>query len=199
MFSGIIEEVGIVEVYEPPSATGAGTLGVRAADLGHRAQISDSICVDGVCLTVDSLREQCLVFRVVAETHLRTNFGRLKPGDRVNLEPSLTLSKPLGGHLVYGHIDATLRVLAWEGEYLWVECPDVFSRYIVEKGAVALNGISLTVARKNPDRFAIAIIPYTLEHTNIRDFEAGARLNLELDMVARYLEALSAPYLKSKS
>lgn len=198
MFAGIIEEVGVVESYERPEGSEAGTLIVKAGELGRRAHRGDSVCVDGVCLTVDDKRGETLVFRVAGETDLRTNLGRLKTGDRVNLESSLTLSREIGGHLVYGHIDATLRVLKWEGEYIWVERPAVFAKYIVEKGSVALNGISLTVARTEGDRFAIATIPYTIEHTNIGDFQAGSRVNLEVDMIARYLEGLAEPYLKSK-
>jgi len=198
MFSGIIEEVGWVEVYEPPTEGQAGILKVKAGSLGKSAGVADSICVDGVCLTVDKKDGEGLTFRVVRETHVRTNFSRLRAGDRVNLERSLTLSTPLGGHLVYGHVDATLRVLEWRGEFLWVERPPEFARYLIEKGAVALNGISLTIAHTDDDKFAVAIIPYTLEHTNIGDFQSGAELNLEVDMVARYLESLAAPYLKSK-
>jgi riboflavin synthase len=198
MFSGIIEEVGRVESYERPTERQAGTLRVYGGRLGAAAGVADSICVDGVCLTVEEKANETLVFRVVTETGLRTNFSRLHPGDHVNLEPSLTLSRPLGGHLVYGHIDATLRVIGWEREWIWVERPAVFARYIVEKGSVALNGISLTVARTDPDKFAVAIIPYTIDHTNIGHFKAGSRLNLEVDMIARYLESLAEPYLKSK-
>lgn len=189
MFTGIIEALGTVKAFERKDGTaktGAARLTIHAGRYGRKLRRSDSVLVDGVCLTVVARRAMCLSFDLARETVRRTNFGRLAPGSRVNLEDSLRQGEPFGGHLVYGHVDGALKVLGWDGELIWLERPARWAPYIVEKGAVALNGISLTVALTRSRKFAVAIIPYTRSHTNLTDFAPGDRINFEIDPVARY-------------
>jgi len=186
MFSGIIEEVGTVKEFQERPTLGVRHLIVRALKVTADTLPGDSISVDGVCLTVVQVSYSSLSFDIAGETSARTNFSRLQPGKRVNLERSLKLGDRISGHLVYGHIDGVVPVISWQGEYLHLGIPPHLKPYIKEKGAVALNGISLTVAGVTPDSFSIAIIPYTLENTNIQDFGPGDFLNFEADPLARY-------------
>mgnify|MGYP001774027057 CR=1 FL=1 len=185
MFNGIIQEVGQVKNFFRSGSV--YFLQISSPFLCHKLKVGDSISVDGVCLTITEKENTDLHLNVVEETYRRTNFSRLKPGKRVNLEPPLRAGEFISGHLIYGHIDTTLEVLGWKDTELWVELPSEWSAYIVEKGAVALNGVSLTVAIKKSGSFSVALIPYTLQHTNLTDFREGDRLNLEIDPIARYL------------
>lgn len=152
--------------------------------------------MSGVCLTVVSTKGAYLNFDVVPETLGRSNLGTLGAGDRVNLEPSLRIGDPLGGHFVYGHVDATTPILARhpEGPGYRIRCtmPPGLATMIVEKGFVALDGVSLTVARAQSDSFEIALIPETLKRTTFGRKAAGATLNVEVDPVARYVAAIIA-------
>jgi riboflavin synthase len=157
------------------------------------------VSVNGACLTAVALSDDGFAVDAVAETLRRTALGALRPGDRVNLERALRLGDRLGGHLVQGHVDATGRVAAAraEGEsaVLRVAAPEQVMRYVVEKGSVAVDGVSLTVAARLPDAFEVALIPHTMAETTLGPDAVGRAVNLEVDLVAKYVEALVAPHI----
>jgi riboflavin synthase len=196
MFTGLIEELGNV-------------LWIRATDRGTQLQISapqiatnihggDSVAVNGCCLTVTAHRGEQLTFDLLEETLQRTNLKNLRRDSRVNLERSLAADGRLGGHFVQGHVDCAARVQSFEEsgtDYrLEVELPAEFSHYIAYKGSVAINGISLTVAEVLPASFAVWIIPHTKRHTNLDSIQCGDSVNLEFDILAKYLERMLEPY-----
>jgi riboflavin synthase len=189
MFTGIIREVGEV-------IAGSGDrLKIRCA---LDPAVGASVAVNGVCLTVVEAPGESLEFDTVPETRARTNLGALQPGDRVNLEPALTLETPLDGHLVLGHVDATARVHAVRdvdlGREVTFEVPPELERFIAEKGSIAIDGTSLTVAGLSPRTtttaaiFTVALIPHTLAHTIAGHYAPGTAVNLEVDVFARYAE-----------
>ena len=181
MFTGLVREMGSVASFE------GGRLVVESA---LQAELGDSIAVDGVCLTVVENGDGKLAFDVVPET-----LDRVKPfSDRVNLEPALRAGDPLGGHYVQGHVDGIGRVVSVEpetdGVRVRVEPPAELLRYLVEKGSVALEGVSLTVAAVDETGFEIALIPHTLAETNLSELAVGSGVNLEIDVLAKYVEKL---------
>ncbi len=188
MFTGIIEEVGsIVSVT-------AGKLTVRAKETLKNLQIGGSICVNGICLTVTAFDEKSFSVDVMPETLKRTNLGLLHPGDRVNIERPLKFNGEIGGHLVQGHIDDTGKVVqvAKEGEALLIRFraePEVM-RYIVPKGFIAVDGTSLTVTTKEADTFGVSIVGFTREHTILSDRKPGDIVNLEVDIIGKYVAEL---------
>ncbi|MBV8142720.1 MAG: riboflavin synthase [Verrucomicrobia bacterium] len=192
MFTGIVEAVGEV-VRLVGSTPGAYLLEIRAA-LASEMKIGDSLANNGVCLTVVSLTDSTLGFDLLAETVTRSNLIDLKAGDLVNLERSMAASSRFDGHIVQGHVDTTARLFALEtvgqDHRIEIELPQDFARYIVYKGSIAVNGISLTVAELNSDRFVNWIIPHTWSQTNLHRLQPGARVNLEFDLVAKYVERL---------
>jgi riboflavin synthase len=192
MFTGIVEERGVVR-----------ELGTTRLSIGCRTVASDategaSIAVNGACLTVVERSDEHLAFDVSEETLRRTSFSRLRAGDRVNLERSLTLSSRLGGHLVQGHVDGVGEVVAidlaedWSA-WITVRAPERVARYLVDKGSVCVDGVSLTVASRDGETFGVALIPHTLEVTTLGTAEVGDPLNLEVDVIAKYVEALLGP------
>ncbi|SRR5579875_493223 len=185
MFTGIVEERG--EVLNRVSRDG-GRLVVRAALAGELA-LGDSVAVNGCCLTVVGLGDGWWEAQAVSETLARTNLGELAPGSPVNLERPVRPLDRLGGHMVQGHVDAAVPVLAPAPE-LVVGLPLHLSRYVVEKGSVALDGVSLTVAEVGEDYFRVAVIPHTMEVTTLGRRTAGERVNLEVDLLAKYVEKL---------
>jgi riboflavin synthase len=189
MFTGIIEEVG--RVISTPQ-TG---LIIAAGDILKSMEPGGSIAVNGVCLTVTKFENSSFSAGVMQETLKRSNLGTLSTGDRVNLESPLTLEKPLGGHLVQGHVDTIGRLvsLRQEGEAIRIrfEADTDTMRYIVEKGFIAVDGISLTVTGRNPGSFEVSIIDYTRQHTNLGDRRVGDTVNLEVDIIAKYVEQLT--------
>ena len=189
MFTGIVEEVGSVAHVEPAGLTVSGPK--VTSDL----KVSDSINVNGACLTVTALDGDSFRVDVVPETLRRTNLGALKEGDPVNLERPLALSDRLGGHIVQGHVDATAAIdsIADDGEALMISfrAPSSVMRYIVEKGFVAVDGTSLTVVNCALDRFSVTIIPYTQDNTVFRSRRVGDTVNVETDVVAKYVERLA--------
>jgi riboflavin synthase len=193
MFSGIVEEVGRVLSYDRT------TLIISARAVLADLKPSDSINVSGACLTVVSIAPDNFIVQTVPETVLRTNFGRLKPGSLVNLERALTLGARIGGHMVQGHVDATgsVRTVTPDGNSLRVafSAPANIIRYVVPKGFIAVDGVSLTVVERLPDGFTVVLIPYTRDHTAFAAMEAGDAVNLEADVTAKYIEQLAAPYL----
>jgi riboflavin synthase len=197
MFTGIIEHIGTVDSLNL-SAEG-GRLTIHAPTVAPQVAVSSSIAVNGCCLTVVALESGRFSADLSAETIRKTSVGEWKPGLCVNLEQALTAGKEFGGHFVLGHIDTIGRVarLEPEGETWWygVEVPESFARSIVPQGAIAIDGISLTVARWNGRMAEIAIIPFTYEHTNIRDKKIGDPINLEGDVLGKYVER----YLEARS
>ena len=195
MFTGLIEHVGKVKSLE--NHGGGRRLVVECADLAHSSRAGDSIAVNGVCLTALQSQSDHLSFDLIPETLARSNLGSLDRGGAVNLEASLRLGDPLGGHFVYGHVDATTAILRKEpegpGYRLWCATPPRVCAMIVEKGYVALDGVSLTVAETLPaGSFAIALIPETLARTTLGRKGVGDMLNLEADPIARYVAHLVA-------
>jgi riboflavin synthase len=191
VFTGIIQDIGtIVSVTKDGLVISAG----RA--LGG-IEIGGSIAVNGVCLTVTRFDEKSFAVDVMPETLKRTNLGTLKTGDRVNLERPLTFNGEIGGHLVQGHIDDTgkLMQVVREGEAVLMRFqakPDIM-RYIVPKGFIAVDGISLTVTTKDNDTFGISIVGYTLQHTILADRKPGDMVNLEVDIIGKYVAELNKP------
>ncbi len=192
MFTGIVQTVGrVVAATRHPARV---RLSVAASLPGEPPVLGESIAVDGVCLTLAVLRDGALHFDVVAETLSRTALGRLRPGDRVNLERSLRLGDRLGGHLLLGHVDATARVRRVSrrgGDHrISVGLAPGIRGYVAEKGSIALHGVSLTVARLGPNAFEVALIPETVERTTLGALRAGDEVHVEVDLLARYLDVL---------
>ena len=204
MFTGIIEHLGTVEFVKLQADGGRMT--IHAPTVASHLAVSNSVAVNGCCLTVVSQEGERFSADLSVETIEKTAIGEWKPGTRVNLEQPMTAGKEFGGHFVLGHIDTTGRVarLDPQGENWWyaVEVPESLAKYIVAKGSIAIDGISLTVAGWNGRVAETAIIPFTYEHTNIRGKRIGDAVNLEGDIlgkyVERYMEARSAAKPTSK-
>ncbi len=203
MFTGIVEETGIVEFCRPVEnrSEGDGASGIHNYRLRIKASrvlgdlaVADSICVNGACLTVVARDESGFEMDVVPETLRRTNLGTLVEGSMVNLERSLSVNGRLGGHVVQGHVDGVgvVEEIRAEGGALIfrIGAPQELMRYIVEKGFIGLDGISLTVVDVLNSAFTISVIPYTLENTNLQVRETGESVNLEVDILAKYVESL---------
>jgi riboflavin synthase len=192
MFTGIIEEVGKVMAFIP--AREAWSLQIAAQTVPADVSVGDSVAINGCCLTVTHCDAGRLWFDVLEETRRLTSFNELQPGSLVNLERSLTPVTRMGGHFVSGHIDGLGRIEIWEARgkdhYLRVRAPAGTGRYLVPKGSIAIDGISLTVAEVSGDEFAVWIIPHTLGATNLREKRTGGGVNLEFDMLAKYVEKL---------
>lgn len=189
MFTGIVEELGAVRsIAAVPGGDGA-RLEVAADVVTDGARVGDSIAVNGCCLTVVALGPGWWAADVVAETLSRTNLGSLGPGDPVNLERPVAIGDRLGGHLVQGHVDA-VGALVSAAPDLRVRVPDTLLPYLVPKGSVAVDGISLTVVEVTADGFSVAVIPHTLAVTTLGHKGVGAVVNLEADVVAKYVERL---------
>ena len=198
MFTGIVEGLGQVQkIY--PKGGGLG-LAIKPPFRLDGTQIGDSIAVNGACLTVTSLKGDLFEVDVSYETLRRTTLGKLKVGEAVNLERALRLGDRIGGHLVTGHVDGVGRILNREDRgafiFLAVEAPEEVAHYLVEKGSVALDGISLTVNRVRGLVFELTIIPHTAEITTLKFRKPGDEVNLEADLLAKYVEKFLRPYQK---
>ncbi|MDP8911703.1 MAG: riboflavin synthase [Actinomycetota bacterium] len=192
MFTGIVRERGRVAAVE------GGVNGVRvlveaprtAAEVG----VGDSVALNGCCLTVTQVDDSRMAFDAVPETLARTTLAQLSPGTALNVESALRAGEPLGGHYVQGHVDGVGRVRSaeheGEGRRVWIEAPREILRYCVEKGSIAVDGVSLTVAELAPDAFAVALVPHTLSQTTLAALRAGDPVNLEADVLAKYVERL---------
>ena len=195
MFTGIVQDVGQIESLQPSGGDLRMGIRVRALDLGRTA-IGDSICVQGCCLTVIELAGPVFLADLSRETLSLTTLGDLAVGAPVNLEPALRAGDPLGGHLVSGHVDGLARVVAQAGDArslrLTFEAPPELARYVARKGSVAIDGVSLTVNEVEGARFGVNLIPHTQEVTTLGRLATGARVNLEVDTVARYVERLQS-------
>lgn len=200
MFTGLVEEIGRIQRLDVRDD--GARLVVGAAGVLDGLAIGDSVAVDGACLTVVALHDGGFAIDAVSETLSRTALGDRAAGDAVNLERAVRLGDRLGGHLVQGHVDGTgsISEIVDEGTGIRVAitAPASIMRYVVEKGSITVDGVSLTVADRNEEGFAVALIPHTLGETTLGDARVGRRVNLEVDMVAKYVEALVAPYLPSE-
>ena len=194
MFTGIVREVGVVDAVD--GGEEGIRVRVRAPRTASTLAIGDSVSVGGVCLTATEVGDGRLAFDAVPETLLRTSLGRLSTGAPVNLEPALRAGEPLGGHIVQGHVDAVGRVrrvdTEGEGARMDVEAPPEVLRYCVEKGSIAVDGVSLTIAALTDDSFEVALVPHTLRATTLGERKPGDELNLEVDVLAKYVERLLA-------
>jgi len=188
MFTGIIEEVGTVR------EAGAGRLVIEARRTVEGTNLGDSIAVNGVDLTVASMDKTDFTFNVMPETYRRSNLGLLAAGDQVNLERSLTLASRLSGHLVRGVVEGTGRVISFTPEADAIlarySAPPELMRYVVVKGPIAVDGVSLTVVERDEGSFVVSLVTYTQENTNLTRRKVGDAVNLETDIIARYVEQL---------
>ena len=195
MFTGIVEEKGSVRYMQ---LTGeSGVLAVKAKKVLERTKIGDSIAVNGVCLTVTSLQPDGFTADVMAETMNRSSLGLLQPGSRVNLERAMPADGRFGGHIVAGHVDGTGTIVKIEKDEtaVWyrIEAAPEVLRYIVEKGSITIDGISLTVATVSDTDFQVSIIPHTQANTVLSDRKTGDVVNLETDIIGKYVEKLMQP------
>lgn len=188
MFTGIIEEIGAV------TSASTGRLVISAGKVLQGMELGGSVNVNGACLTVTKFEAGSFSVDIMSETLKRTNLGFLRAGDRVNLERPLTLNKPLGGHLVQGHVDAAGRValVIQKGKttIIRIEAPPEVMPYIVNQGFIAVDGISLTVVTRDTGSFDVSIVDYTLKNTNLGGKKVGEMVNLEVDIIAKYVEQL---------
>ncbi len=192
MFTGLIEEVG--EVKEIRKGGKGALLSIKCSKVLKGTRIGDSIAVNGVCLTVVEMEKDYLSFFVSNETLQRSNLGELRSRTPVNLERALKVGDRLGGHIVQGHVDTTTKItgIKREGEsfIFTFKLPREYSHLLIEKGSVAVDGISLTVARLGSEEFSVAVIPHTYENTNLRWKKTGDRVNLEFDLIGKYVERM---------
>ena len=192
MFTGIIAEVGRV------TAANSRSLVITVSKVLQGLEVGGSITVNGVCLTITSFNTNSCSVDIMPETLKQTNLGLLSTGDRVNLELPLALGGQLGGHLVQGHVDATGRVasVVWDGEAMLIrfEALAEVMRYIVEKGFIAVDGVSLTVVARDSSSFLVSVVDYTQAHTTLGGRQVGNLVNLEVDIIAKYVEQLSQPH-----
>lgn len=200
MFTGIIEEVGQVKSIK--EGTISSTISVEASKVLESTKVGDSICTNGVCLTVTEINKNEFKADVMAETLRRSNLGTLKKGSKVNLERALTLQTPLGGHLVSGHIDGVGKIIEIKPEdnatWFYIELDKKLLRYVVEKGSIAIDGISLTVAYVDNRGFKVSIIPHTSKETILLTKKVSDEVNIECDIVGKYIEKLLIPKEKEK-
>ena len=194
MFTGLVEELGRLEWLR--RGEGEAQLAVQAPGISPGVRIGDSIAVNGCCLTVTVAQDGLLVFDLLEETLKKTNLGALKPGSGVNLERSLAVGGRLGGHFVQGHVDAIGKIRSIEARgqdhVVDVELPDAIARLCIDKGSLAIDGISLTIASLKGNIATFWITPHTWQHTNLHAAKIGQRVNLEADMLAKHVDSLLA-------
>jgi riboflavin synthase len=190
VFTGIVREVGRVEAVEEGGA--AVRLVVHAPQTAASAAVGDSFSLAGVCLTAAAVENGTIAFDAVPETLRRSTLGRLAAGAGLNVEPALRAGEPLGGHIVQGHVDGVGTVRRVTEEGIEVEAPEGVLRYCVEKGSIAVEGVSLTISRLSEGAFRVALIPHTREVTTLGVVHEGDEVNLEVDVVAKYVERLAA-------
>jgi riboflavin synthase len=194
VFTGIVRELGVVVRAE--EAGGGRALVVRAPETAARTAVGDSVAINGVCLTATETAGETIAFHAVPETIARSTLGSLERDDRVNVEPAIRAGEELGGHHVQGHVDRVGRIRSveaeGEGHRVFVEAPGDVLRYCVEKGSITVDGVSLTIAELADDAFAVALVPHTLASTTLSDLVPGRPVNLEADVLAKYVERLIA-------
>lgn len=193
MFTGLIEELGTVTKLEPCGSN--LNLEISCSKVLEDLKIGDSIALDGACQTVIKLSDKSFTVTAIAETLKLTNFHDYQIGSKVNLERCLRLSDRLGGHIVQGHVDGVGHLVSinpLSGSYeITIECPQTLSKYIIHKGSITINGISLTVAEITNNKVKVCIIPKTWELTNLSSLNQGSEVNLEVDLLAKYIEKLT--------
>jgi riboflavin synthase len=198
MFTGLIEAVGNVLAIR--GIDGGTQLQIAARRLTEEIGIGDSIAVNGCCLTVSMRRDDQITFDILQETLDRTNLKDVRRDSAVNLERALSAASRIGGHFVQGHVDCVSPILAFEKSgadfRLEIELPSEFANYVASKGSIAINGISLTVAEILPKSFIVWIVPYTKKHTNLDRAEPGDLVNLEFDVLAKYVERMLPQFVK---
>lgn len=187
MFTGIIKDLGAVMSVKKHGQNRIFRIKPRIAKIS----IGSSISVNGVCSTIINKSTHWFEFEAMPETLKRTNLAMLKPGEKVNLEPSLRLNSELGGHFVLGHVDGIGIVKSVKNNELWIAAPAELRKFIAFKGCIAINGVSLTISGVQGNNFKVSLIPYTLKHTNLGSLRKNDKVNLEIDMIARYLEKIS--------
>lgn len=192
MFTGIIEETGVIRAVQRGAKS--AVLTVEAKKILEDIHLGDSIATNGVCLTVTAVRGGCFTADVMNETLRRSSLGSLTPGSRVNLERAMAANGRFGGHIVSGHIDGTGTIVSVRRDDIavWytIRTTPQLMRYIVEKGSIAIDGISLTVATVETDRFSVSVIPHTAQETTLGEKRPGATVNLENDVIGKYVEKL---------
>jgi riboflavin synthase len=195
VFTGIVREVG--RLHALSGDENGVRLELAAPRTAGEVTIGDSVALSGVCLTVESVKGDRMVFHAVPETLRRTTLGRLGEGAEINVETAVRAGEPLGGHYVQGHVDAVGRIQSVEAEgeglRVVVEAPPEVLRLCVEKGSIAVEGVALTVAELYDDAFAVALVPHTLEATTLSELAPGREVNLEADVLAKYVERLASP------
>jgi riboflavin synthase len=195
MFTGIVRERGRVAAVDGDAQ--ARQLVIEAPATAARLAVGDSVSIGGCCLTATAVSNGSFAVTAVPESISRTTLGRLTAGDQVNLETATRAGEPLGGHYVQGHVDGVARVASLEpeeeGARLWVEAPDNLLRYCVEKGSIAVDGVSLTISALREGAFEVALVPHTLAETTLGGLEPGDEVNLEVDVLAKYVERLIHP------
>jgi len=195
MFTGIVRERGRVAAVDGDAQ--ARQLVIEAPATAARLAVGDSVSIGGCCLTATAVSNGSFAVTAVPESISRTTLGRLTAGDQVNLETAARAGEPLGGHYVQGHVDGVARVASLEpeeeGARLWVEAPDNLLRYCVEKGSIAVDGVSLTISALREGAFEVALVPHTLAETTLGGLEPGDEVNLEVDVLAKYVERLIHP------
>jgi riboflavin synthase len=188
MFTGIVRERGrVVSMRQEPEGL---RLEIDAPETASQLGVGDSVSISGACLTATAVSNGRFSVTAVAETLDRTTLGRLAPDDEVNLETATRAGDPLGGHFVQGHVDAVGRIASVDDGRVWVEAAPEILRYCVEKGSITIDGVSLTIAALRGDGFEVALIPHTLEVTTLGAVEPGDEVNLEVDVLAKYVEKL---------
>lgn len=192
MFTGIIQEIG--KVKKVKKGSNIATFSIQTAKILKKKKIGDSIAINGVCVTITRLNKNIFEFQAVQETLEKTNLKNLKTGSEINLEPALTLNQTLDGHLVQGHVDniGIVENLTRNKDQgtLKIKFPKEMAHYLAFKGSIAINGVSLTISDLQESTFSVALIPHTLEKTNLKDLKKEDKVNLEIDLIARYLKNL---------
>ena len=198
MFTGLVEEIGRLQARN--SYRGGARLVITAGELLQGSAVGDSIAVNGVCLTVTELSAGSFSAVVMPETLRKSNLGALSPGEELNLERALPLGGRLGGHLVSGHIDGTGTLIRRYPEgnavIMHFRMPAELERYLIPKGSIAVDGVSLTVAAPTPEGFSVSVIPHSAARTTLGTLKIGSTVNLEMDLVGKYVEKLLGPYLE---
>ncbi|MFC6170784.1 riboflavin synthase [Loigolactobacillus jiayinensis] len=194
MFTGIIKDVGTLARISKKQTTEILTIKTKLLQQGEY-HLGDSIAINGTCLTITAVTNNTFSVDVMPETYKRTNLGLLKANDLINLEPALAASARLDGHFVLGHVDTTTKIVSRRVDQnaiiLTFATPPTYRKYLVEKGSVALDGVSLTLVSAGPKTFSVSLIPFTLAHTILEDKKVGAIVNVETDILGKYIEQLA--------
>lgn len=201
MFTGLVEEIGTIKSMT--NVNGGIKITCTASKVLEDVSIDDSIAINGVCQTVIAFDRNTFDVIAIEETMRKTNFSSMKVGSKVNLERALTLSNRLGGHLVQGHVDTAGKIVSIVDDkgskLVTIEFEEKFANYVVPVGSICLNGISLTVARTSANNLTVAIIPHTWESTNIKSWKVGSLINLEFDIIGKYIEKMISPYMNNNT